>query len=115
MRDWLIYRTFWELTVSGLVLGLIYSLVALGYTMVYGIIGMVNFAHGDVLMASAFVAWGLIVGLGLPFWLAGGYGSAEKLKEALAEGAAGIQVGTAFAFCDEFHIEISDHHAFAFA
>lgn len=39
--------------------------------------------------------------LGLPFWLAGGYGTAEKLQEALAEGAAGIQVGTAFAFCEE--------------
>lgn len=39
--------------------------------------------------------------MGLPFWLAGGYGSAEKLQEALAEGASGIQVGTAFAFCDE--------------
>jgi len=39
--------------------------------------------------------------LGLPFWLAGGYGSAEKLREALAEGATGVQVGTAFAFCAE--------------
>jgi nitronate monooxygenase len=39
--------------------------------------------------------------LGVPFWLAGGYGSAEGLKLALAAGAAGIQVGTAFAFCDE--------------
>jgi nitronate monooxygenase len=39
--------------------------------------------------------------LGLPFWLAGGYGSPEKLHQALAEGAAGIQVGTAFAFCEE--------------
>ena len=39
--------------------------------------------------------------LGVPFWLAGGYGSAEKLNEALANGAAGIQVGTAFAFCEE--------------
>jgi len=39
--------------------------------------------------------------LGLPFWLAGGYGSPEKLHEALAAGAAGIQVGTAFAFCAE--------------
>jgi nitronate monooxygenase len=39
--------------------------------------------------------------LGLPFWLAGGYGSAEKLREALAAGAAGVQVGTAFAFCAE--------------
>jgi nitronate monooxygenase len=39
--------------------------------------------------------------LGLPFWLAGGYGSPEKLREALAQGAAGIQVGTAFAFSAE--------------
>jgi nitronate monooxygenase len=39
--------------------------------------------------------------LGTPFWLAGGYGSAEHLQSALAAGAAGIQVGTAFAFCEE--------------
>jgi nitronate monooxygenase len=39
--------------------------------------------------------------LGLPFWLAGGYDTPEKLKEAQEAGAAGIQVGTAFAFCDE--------------
>jgi nitronate monooxygenase len=39
--------------------------------------------------------------LGVPFWLAGGYGNAEKLREALEQGAAGIQVGTAFAFSEE--------------
>ena len=39
--------------------------------------------------------------LGVPFWLAGGYGNAEKLREALEQGAAGIQVGTAFAFSNE--------------
>jgi len=39
--------------------------------------------------------------LGRPFWLAGGYGSAEKLRQASTVGAAGIQVGTAFAFCEE--------------
>ena len=39
--------------------------------------------------------------LGVPFWLAGGYGSAEKLREALDQGAAGVQVGTAFAFSEE--------------
>jgi nitronate monooxygenase len=39
--------------------------------------------------------------LGVPFWLAGGYGSAGKLREALAAGATGVQVGTAFAFCAE--------------
>lgn len=39
--------------------------------------------------------------LGLPFWLAGSYADPEKLKEAVAEGAAGIQVGTVFAYCEE--------------
>jgi nitronate monooxygenase len=39
--------------------------------------------------------------LGLPFWLAGGYGTADRLREARALGAAGVQVGTAFAFCTE--------------
>jgi nitronate monooxygenase len=39
--------------------------------------------------------------LGVPFWLAGGYGSPDKLREALEEGAAGVQVGTAFAFTEE--------------
>jgi nitronate monooxygenase len=39
--------------------------------------------------------------LGLPFWLAGGYGTPEKLRQALAAGATGVQVGTAFAYCAE--------------
>jgi nitronate monooxygenase len=39
--------------------------------------------------------------LGVPFWLAGGFGNAEKLRDALDQGAAGIQVGTAFAFSEE--------------
>ena len=42
-----------------------------------------------------------IAAMGLPFWLAGGYGSHEQLVEAQALGAAGVQVGTAFAFCEE--------------
>jgi branched-chain amino acid transport system permease protein len=48
---------------NGLTLGAIYALIAIGYTMVYGIIGMINFAHGDIFMVSAFIA--LIVYLGL--------------------------------------------------
>ena len=43
--------------------------------------------------------------LGVPFWLAGSYGSSEHVIEALAAGAAGVQVGTAFAFCDESALE----------
>lgn len=45
--------------------------------------------------------------LGLPFWLAGGYGSREKLAEARAQGAAGVQVGTPFALCAESGLEPS--------
>lgn len=45
--------------------------------------------------------------IGLPFWLAGGYGSKEQLDFALSQGAAGVQVGTAFAFCEESGFEPS--------
>ncbi|KJK24128.1 ABC transporter permease [Burkholderiaceae bacterium 16] len=60
--------------VNGLVLGSIYALIALGYTMVYGILGIINFAHGDVLMIGALTALTAILGLqkfapGLPEWL----------------------------------------------
>src|SRR3970282_884132 len=47
---------FVQQLINGLTLGSIYGLIAIGYTMVYGIIGMVNFAHGDVFMVSAFIA-----------------------------------------------------------
>jgi len=46
--------------INGLVLGSMYALVALGYTMVYGIINLINFAHGEVLMIGAFCSWSLI-------------------------------------------------------
>lgn len=49
--------------------------------------------------------------LGLPFWLAGGYGTAEGLVAAHAAGAAGVQVGTAFAFCDESGLRTDYKHA----
>jgi branched-chain amino acid transport system permease protein len=42
--------------INGITLGAIYGLIAIGYTMVYGIIGMINFAHGDIYMVSAFIA-----------------------------------------------------------
>ena len=60
--------------INGLVLGSLYALVALGYTMVYGIIGLINFAHGDVLMVGALTSW-TIIGVmqdatpGMPGWL----------------------------------------------
>ena len=54
---------FLQQLINGLTLGSIYGLIAIGYTMVYGIIGMINFAHGDIFMVGAFLA--LIAFLGL--------------------------------------------------
>ncbi|MCO5064585.1 MAG: branched-chain amino acid ABC transporter permease LivH [Rhizobiaceae bacterium] len=47
---------FIQQLVNGLTLGAIYGLIAIGYTMVYGIVGMINFAHGDIFMVGAFIA-----------------------------------------------------------
>ena len=60
-------EVFVQQLINGLTLGSIYGLIAIGYTMVFGIIGMVNFAHGDVFMLSAFIA--LIFFLILTTWL----------------------------------------------
>ncbi len=62
---------FFQQIINGLVLGSMYALVALGYTMVYGIIGLINFAHGDVLMVGALVSWTVVTLLaasGMPGW-----------------------------------------------
>jgi branched-chain amino acid transport system permease protein len=58
--------------INGLVLGAMYALVALGYTMVYGIINLINFAHGEILMVGGMVAWTVTSALadsGMPGWL----------------------------------------------
>ncbi|WP_028033715.1 branched-chain amino acid ABC transporter permease [Chelativorans sp. J32] len=47
---------FFQQLINGLTLGSIYGLIAIGYTMVYGIIGMINFAHGDIFMIGAFIS-----------------------------------------------------------
>ena len=54
--------------VNGISLGSIYALIALGYTMVYGIIKLINFAHGDVFMVGAFIGFYAITGWGLSFF-----------------------------------------------
>jgi branched-chain amino acid transport system permease protein len=64
--------TFIQQIINGLVLGSMYALVALGYTMVYGIINLINFAHGEVLMVGALVSWTVVTALagsGLPGWV----------------------------------------------
>ncbi|TNE36218.1 MAG: branched-chain amino acid ABC transporter permease LivH [Alphaproteobacteria bacterium] len=56
---------FLQQLINGITLGSIYGLIAIGYTMVYGIIGMINFAHGDIFMVGAFIALIVITALGL--------------------------------------------------
>ena len=53
-----------QLIVNGVTLGSVYALVALGFSMVYGILKLLNLAHGDVLMVGAFIGWGVIGWLG---------------------------------------------------
>jgi branched-chain amino acid transport system permease protein len=60
--------------INGLVLGSMYALIALGYTMVYGIIQLINFAHGEVLMVGALTAWSIMGAMranmpGMPGWV----------------------------------------------
>ena len=53
-------EVFLQQVINGLVLGSMYALIALGYTMVYGIINLINFAHGEVLMVGALTSWTII-------------------------------------------------------
>ena len=86
---------FLQQIVNGVTLGSIYALVALGYTMVYGIIGLINFAHGEVVMIGALTAFSVIMGL---------LGASTGLPVALIVTiglAAAILVCTALAFSIE--------------
>ena len=57
---------FLSYLISGLGLGSVYAIMALGYSMVYGIAKMLNFAHGDIIMVGAYVAFFAISGAGMP-------------------------------------------------
>jgi branched-chain amino acid transport system permease protein len=64
--------TFIQQIINGLVMGSVYALIALGYTMVYGVINLINFAHGEVLMVGALTSWTVVTALGdagMPGWL----------------------------------------------
>ena len=61
---------FIQQLVNGLTIGLIYALIAVGYTMVYGVIQLINFAHGEIYMLGAFFAVTFILSLGMPFYMA---------------------------------------------
>lgn len=60
---------FAQQLMNGLILGSLYALVAVGFSMIYGIIRLINFAHGDITMIGAFTTLGLLATLGLPLWL----------------------------------------------
>lgn len=59
---------FAQIIISGLQLGFVYALIALGYTMVYGIVKLINFAHGDVFMVGAFISYYLVMNFNLHLW-----------------------------------------------
>ena len=62
--------SFISYLISGLSLGSIYALIALGYTMVYGIAKMLNFAHGDVIMVGGYVVFTVMSTMQMPVWVA---------------------------------------------
>lgn len=76
---------FLQQLVNGLTLGAVYALIAVGYTMVYGIIELINFAHGEIYMMSAFIAMTLFRLAGYPLWLA-------SLAAVLAAMALGVTI-----------------------
>ena len=55
--------------INGISIGSVYALVALGYTMVYGIVKLINFAHGDIIMLGSYFILILTKSMGMPFWL----------------------------------------------
>ena len=80
---------FLQQIVNGLVQGSIYALVALGYTMVYGIMGLINFAHGEVVMIGTLVTItvaGSLINAGMPVALAGMAGLGASMLICMALG-----------------------------
>lgn len=72
--DQMTFSLFFQSLINGLNQGAIYALIALGYTMVYGIIRMINFAHGDFIMIGAYTLFytiPLMVNAGMPAWCTG--------------------------------------------
>ena len=90
MRDYFVQQL-----INGLNIGAIYALIALGYTMVYGILRLINFAHGDVYMVGAFIGLGLSKLLGYSTGSAGvaGY-NAETAHMSLWGGLALVMIGS---------------------
>ena len=62
------FEQFLQLTVNGLIVGSFYALIALGYTVVYGIVKLINFAHGDLTVLASFLAWTVLTSVGIYHW-----------------------------------------------
>lgn len=60
---------FFNQLINGISIGSVYALVALGYTMVYGIVKLINFAHGDIIMLGSYFILIFTKSMGMPFWL----------------------------------------------
>ena len=76
-KDTALFETFFDTLslfgqqlVNGITLGSVYALIAVGYTMVYGVIQLINFAHGEIYMMGAFLSFTMVTGFGLSFWVA---------------------------------------------
>jgi branched-chain amino acid transport system permease protein len=90
----LLLSNFWEFTITGLANGAIYALIALGYTLVYGVLRLINFAHSEVFMWGGFAAvWALLAlgatkasGLGVVGYLIVGFASAMVISALVALG-----------------------------
>ena len=83
--------TFLQQIVNGLTVGSVYAVVALGYTMVYGIVQLINFAHGEVVMIGCMVAFSVILALapmGLPPFIVVGAGIAVAVPACMLVGYA---------------------------
>ncbi len=83
---------FLQQLINGVTLGSIYGLIAIGYTMVYGIIGMINFAHGDVFMVGSVAAFLIVLGMGLT----GGSGLLLILLALILVAAVAMLVASAY-------------------
>src|SRR5689334_5209786 len=87
-----------QFVVIGLVTGTLYALIALGYTMVYGIIELINFAHGDLFMLGSFLA------LQVALWLGVAAGAGESAGQAAV--IIGLMLLAAPVFCALFNVAI---------
>jgi branched-chain amino acid transport system permease protein len=88
------FQEFWASTIDGLTQGAIYALVALGYTLVYGVLRLINFAHSEIFMIGTFATVGVITGLGITTPVTGfalfGFVLLAALVAAMASGGSAV-------------------------